>query len=783
VKRALALAIALALCAGRARAEPAPEPDPAGMAAGDQQAQLDLFVNGDQKETALVVLRASDILVAVEDLQRSGLDSVPGTRIRIAGRDMVSLRSLSPKIEFSFDERALAVRLKVAPSLLGHSIVDLRSAARPAGMTLHRDASAFANYSLQLDGQGNLGAFAEAGATWKGGLLYSGASRGPDGRVVRGLSNLTYDEPDKLRRWMAGDAVVSDSTLGGAAVLAGFSVSREYSLDPYYVQGPMPRAQGFALTPSTVDIYVNGVLVRQQQVKAGTFDLLNLPIDTGDGTYRTVVRDAFGRAQEVSGRYYFSSGLLGEGLTDYSANVGMRRNGFGVESFDYSGGVGFSGRYRRGLTDHLTLGGRIEGGRGFVSGGPTLTAGLPVGELDLSVASSGGRGGLGGAASLGYSYISRRFGANVLLRYLSDTYSNLSLTPLNDRPRLQATLSAGVPIAGRFSAGVEVQAAQARDSGYLGRYAVRGDMQLGGSTSLSASAGVGDAGGSISPVAFVSLTHFFGEQTTGSAGASSQNHQSGSNVVVQRSLSAGNGFGYRVAGDSSSSSGEAMVQAQSSFGLYQAEYHREGASNTGLAQASGGVVFIGGDAFLSRPVQAGFALIQVPGVEGVRGYLNNQEIGRTDLHGNLLIPALAPYYGNRLRIEGTDVPMDYEVGSLEQLVATPLRGGAQVVFDVKRSQSVAGLIRMESGKTPAFGELRVDYKGGHAESPVSAEGKFWLDGVPPGKHHGLVEFRDGFCNLDLNVPASPERIVELGAVRCTIDQVATASAVTSPASR
>ena len=234
---------------------------------------------------------------------------------------------------------------------------------------------------------------------------------------------------------------------------------------------------------------------------------------------------------------------------------------------------------------------------------------------------------------------------------------------------------------------------------------------------------------------------------------------------------------------SSSSSGEAMVQAQSSFGLYQAEYHREGASNTGLAQASGGVVFIGDDAFLSRPVQAGFALIQVPGVEGVRGYLNNQEIGRTDSHGNLLIPALAPYYGNRLRIEGTDVPMDYEVGSLEQLVATPLRGGAQVVFDVKRSQSVAGLIRMESGKTPAFGELRVDYKGGHAESPVSAEGKFWLDGVPPGKHHGLVEFRDGFCNLDLNVPASPERIVELGAVRCTIDQVATASAVTSPASR
>jgi len=774
MKWAYAGLLALALCAGAARA--APEPEPAGAAGGEQQAQLDLFVNGDQKDTALVVLRGADILVPVEDLQRAGLTSVPGTRVRISGRDMVSLQSLAPSVEYSFDERALAVRLKVAPSLLGNSVIDLRSMSRPQDMTLHRDGSAFANYSLQLDGTGQLGAFAEAGASWKGGLLYSGASRGFDGRVIRGLSNATYDEPETLRRWMAGDTVVADSAL------AGVSVSREYSLDPYFVHGPLPRTQGFALTPSTVDVYVNGVLVRQQQVKAGTFDLLNLPIDTGDGTYRTVVRDAFGRSQEVSGRYYFSSGLLGSGLTDYSAQVGLRRNNFGTRSFDYSG-IGFSGRYRRGLTDHLTLGGRIEGGRGLVSGGPTLTAGLPFGELDFSLAASGGQDGLGSAASLGYSYVSRRFGANALLRFLSNTYSNLSLTSGTDRARLQATFFAGLPIGRRVSAGIEAQATQRRDEGYLGRYALRGDVQIGSGTSLSVSAGMADSRGTVSPDLLVSLTHFFGEQTTASAGAVRENGRSGSNLVVQRSLPMKNGFGYRVAGDSTSSSAEAMVQAQSSYGLYQAEYHRNRDTNSALAQASGGVVLIGGEAFLSRPVQSGFALIRIPGVEGVRGYLNNQEIGRTNSKGNLLIPDLAPYYGNRLRIEGTDVPMDYELGSLEQLVATPLRGGAQVVFDVKRSQSVAGLLRMDGGAAPAYGELRVDYKGGHAESPVAADGRFWLDGVPAGKHHGLVEFRDGFCNLDLTVPASRDRIVDVGAVRCTLDRVASASAATSPASR
>jgi outer membrane usher protein len=308
-------------------------------------------------------------------------------------------------------------------------------------------------------------------------------------------------------------------------------------------------------------------------------------------------------------------------------------------------------------------------------------------------------------------------------------------------------------------------------------------MQIARATSVSVSAGVADARGSIWPYALLLLTHYFGESTSASAGASRQNGQSGSNVVVQRTLPAGNGFGYRVAGDSTSKTGDAVVQAQSPYGTYQAEYHRIGDVNTGLVQAAGGVVVIGGDAFLSRPVQTGFALVQIPGVEGVRGYLNNQEIGRTNSKGNLLIPDLAPYYGNRLRIEGTDVPMDYELGTLEQVVATPLRGGAQVVFDVKRSQSVAGLVQMEGGKVPAYGELRVEVQGKAVESPIAGDGRFWLDDVPAGKHHGLVEFRDGFCNVDLTVPASKDRIVDVGTVRCTRDRVASADAVTSPASR
>ena len=82
-----------------------------------------------------------------------------------------------------------------------------------------------------------------------------------------------------------------------------------------------------------------------------------------------------------------------------------------------------------------------------------------------------------------------------------------------------------------------------------------------------------------------------------------------------------------VAGDSGGAGQfDTSVQYQSAYGTYQAEYHRNGDQNTGMAQASGGLVAMSGDVFPTRPIQDGYALIQVPGVSGVRGFLNNRPV-------------------------------------------------------------------------------------------------------------------------------------------------------------
>src|SRR5207244_7258758 len=85
--------------------------------------------------------------------------------------------------------------------------------------------------------------------------------------------------------------------------------------------------------------------------------------------------------------------------------------------------------------------------------------------------------------------------------------------------------------------------------------------------------------------------------------------------------------------------------------------------------------------------------------------------------------------------------MDYDVGRVEKLVASPYRGGALVEFDVHRVQSVTGALEFPGGGAPAFGELQLSAAGKQLASPISAEGRFWLDGVPVGTHVAAVEFR------------------------------------------
>ena len=81
---------------------------------------------------------------------------------------------------------------------------------------------------------------------------------------------------------------------------------------------------GSLTAPATLDIYVNDRLIKSQQLPPGTFTLNDLPIPAGAGAARVVVRDAFGRQQEIGGSYYVTTSLLQQGLQQYQVLLRCR---------------------------------------------------------------------------------------------------------------------------------------------------------------------------------------------------------------------------------------------------------------------------------------------------------------------------------------------------------------------------------------------------------------------------------------------------------------------------
>jgi outer membrane usher protein len=744
---------------------------PTILRAADQRAIFELTVNELKKGEVMVLLRESDVLVRVRDLEAAGLKSFRGRRENIGGNEYLLLSSLAPQIIFKVDERELTLQLTAEPSSLGYNRLEIQ-ANKPSDIIYSEDTSGFLNYSMNLLDFKRIDAFGEMGISIKDSLLYSGISRNEDGAIVRGLSNLTISNRGTLTRAVLGDRLVSSDTLGGNIVVGGISYFREFSLDPYFVRNPGLNYSGAVSTPSTVDVYVNGQLLRRVPVPPGQFELKDLPVPVGAAATRLVLRDAFGREQEIGSQYYFTAGLLKAGLHEFSYNFGSRRDNLATESWDY-GPLAFLARHRVGLTDSLTGGLRFEASSRVVSGGPSFTFGLPVGEMEFTTAASGSRGIPGGAAFLGYNYLGTSFNLGGAIRVLTPHYATTSLGAFDERSRVATNMVAGFPLTSRVGVSLQYGLDNSKANGQSRRISLSTTARLTDRLGLLMSGGrSSNAMNSFNEI-FTGLTFFFGETT----GTLSYQHQGGVDLgtaALQKSLPIGSGFGYRFQASTAQNQNagvDSLLQYQGPYGRYEANYTRIGGLDSTVLSTSGGLAMIGGDFFLTRPVQDSFGVIRVPGVAGVRGYASNQEVGYTNSNGNLFVPNLLSYYGNKLSVSDKDIPLNYTIDATDRVVAPPSRGGAVITFPVQRIQRAIGSVTLDSTtktEVPAFGELVVFANGKRLESPIGRQGEFYLENVPPGNHRAVIGYKDSSCEFPVAMPDSAEPVVNLGNLRCPI---------------
>jgi outer membrane usher protein len=737
-----------------------------------QRALLDLVVNEGARGQVLVLVRTSDVLVQVEALQRVGVGNFSGKRETIEDAAWVSLKSLAPGITYQFDERALALRVTVQPQhLVNVTRLDFRNADRPA-YERRQSTSAFLNYGAEWRTHAGLAGTAETGLSMRGSLA-SATWTWTEGEVpIRGLSSVTFDRQRGLQRIVAGDSYVADANLGGSAFLGGVRVASEYSLDPYFVRYPTLGLSGMATTTSRVEVYVDNRLVRTETVEPGRFDLTNLTMPVGSSQTRLVIRDALGREQEITRPYYLSRSVLAKGLHEYEYAAGAIRHDVGTASWDY-GAAAFFARHRYGFTDSFTAGLRAEGTRGVFSAGPTVNLRLPVGEVELSGAASRSGGRTGSAGQAGYLYSSRPFSTGFTWRGYSREYRTLAPWRGDEGLRSETSVFAGMEVGRRAT--VTVQYGRSENQAGLSqrRAFVYGSARLARGANLYFSGGrsTGTDGRDFREFA-IGLNLALGARVSAVAGFAGNSQGSGPTVELQQSVPIGTGYGYRVAATGGPSDGATgRLEYQSSFGRYQFQHDAVAGADTSAFSVAGGLVALGGRAYATRPVDQSFALLRVPGVPGVRGYLSNQEVGRTDKHGDLLIPNLLPYYANRLRVEDKDIPIDRTVETIERQIAPPFRGGALVVFDAAQIRSIAGRVEMErDGRVviPEYGELFVESAGRRVESPIGRDGGYYLEGLRQGRHEVHVSYLGASCSFIVVVPSAAEAVVDVGLGRCVV---------------
>jgi outer membrane usher protein len=750
---------------------------------GDETVPLKIILNTEDKGEYLVDLTPEgDILLSGTQFRELGFREVDGKEA-MPQESPVSLKSLSPEVTFQINMQEATLLITAAPFLLEKHVISL-GYKRPPGVIHKNENSAFLNYavSYSMGDKFNFRAVSspsEIGIRIDDYLLYSNFNYTKTDReetFVRLMTNVTRDDPVNIRRYTIGDFFAFSGILGGSGLLGGLSITTNFSLNPYMVRYQGLQVSGLLQTPSEVDLYINNVSIKKEKLPPGEFEFANLYGQTGAGNAALVIRDAFGREETIVTPFYLSSNLLKPGLHDYSYNFGFKRLDFGEESFNYKEPT-FIGYHRYGFSETFTGGLSGELDSDIINIGATATF-VPwrVGEVDTALAASRANGKYGYGAFLGYTYAGRVMGGNASLRYFSRDYTNLSLKDSGRRPRFEARTGIGFHSRLIGSLSVTAQLLSKYGEEDIKRISVFFNRSLGNNVSMSISASRTDDTRATYDV-FAGLVFILGKDHFGTLSMQSQDSRVAISAGIEKNQPRGTGLSYKFLAETKEDDGWkpgglAYVQYRGPNGIYSAGFRRTSEENAYDLGLSGGLAFVNGSFYLSRPITDSFGLVKVGDVEGVKVLYSNEEVAVTNSRGEAIVPSLLSYNDNKLSIEPTDIPVNYEITELDKYVSPPFRSGSLLTFDVKKIQAFEGrlFLRRKGVNKPAESAVfEVMVKGRAVEAVIGKRGEFYIENLKPGRFPAKVTLGDEECRFEINVPESNEMSVNLGEIVCEMD--------------
>lgn len=711
-------------------------------------------------------LGADGLAVRTADLQAWRV-RVPPEAVRLHEGQEVALLSRIPGLVHRVEAAGQVLVLEAAPAALQPHRADADRERLPLKMTPAL-GGAFANYDAfvqhgtgtAVSGIVEAGVFNDKGSGTATVAIAPQGSTGP--RLLRLDTQWTTHFPEAMRSLRVGDTTSQPGSWGRAVRFAGVQWASNFALRPGFVPYALPTVRGSSALPSTLDVFVDNVRRLQVPVPAGPFDVINVPVLTGQGDMRVVVRDVLGREQTILAPYLVTPRLLRAGLEEASYEAGWLRRAYGVRDNSYGPFVASATR-RTGVTDTLTREWHAEVSRDRQAGGATAVR--PWGDGVASLGGALSHGKARGAGALLQADAEQRMGdANVHARasWSSAGFAQVGQSAFAERQTL--AIGASLPFGGQT-----VTASFARRASWGGdaasvvtaMYSRRvGDAQL----SLYAMRDLAQAG---TASAGVMVLWAPDGRTAVGADIASQAGKAAAQVQVQRQAAQEGDVALRVV--SADPGGQQRWQAGASWQgpavalKAEAAGARDMPSSTRIG-ARGGVATAGGEWFAGRALEGSFAVVQAGNVPGVRVYRDNHEVARTDAGGRALVTGLRAWEPNLIAIEADDLPLDVSLPATAITVTPAARVGVGVAFSLVAERGIA-FHAVDEGGAPLPPGTRLETRGGAQQAVVGLEGRAAMHPYQPGEAIIAVVGKRR-CRLELPsaLPAGP--LPELGRLVC-----------------
>jgi len=735
---------------------------------------LEIILNQESKgELFLFLSDDNDVLINREEFEGMGLKKGLGRDIQYDQDIYVSLKSV-PDIEFRINEDDVTLEITAASHLFEKHDLNA-SYEKPYEVVFSKDRSAFLNYAVIYDDKSDesfLSASGELGLSigdYFGMSTFSYDKTGDTGKAARLMSRLTFNDRERLRTLTFGDFTASSGLLGSSTLIGGINISKNFSLNPYMKRFPSFNISGTLETPSEVNVYMDGSLVKRENLSPGEFLFNDVPATVGLGAAEVVVKDVYGRESVISKPYYYSDRLLKKELNNYSYSIGFMRKKFGKESFSYDKPV-FLGSHEFGLSERMKIGYGAEASDNLINAGPSmsfLAANAGVIDINMRLSTSSGENGVSGF--LGYSFKSRNISANIFMRSDSEKYSSLLIGASDDKARFKfgGAMGFGQEMLGHITAGYSYY------DMYNGDTVSRADISYSKSVSKRATLFINASetrdNGTAYDV-FMGLHIYLDKGISANVSHTRSGDFESQRVGIQKSLPIGNGFGYRADAVSSDTKDyiNGRLEYQTDSGIYNFDASNRYKNSGFGVSAAGGIGYIDNSFFFSRPIYDSFAKVKVKDLDDVKVYYYGNEVGRTS-DGELIVPNMRSFHDNRIEIESRDIPLNYAIDTVSKYVSPPFRSGTVIEFNISKVQGITGILyAQENGEeVPVeFATVSIYVNDNMIEGLVGLDGEFYFENIPSGEHTATVHYKEKKWACDLSIPDTDESIIDAGNIIC-----------------